>query len=246
MSLIKCPECGKEVSDRSHTCIQCGFPIYEYVQEQKELDASIPHCFKCNSTNINPRGFCNDCGVKQETKNDPDSCPKCGTKLDAMLRVCPKCWYRERDDNNVQSKSYMICPSCWEKNPLGSYECNSCGYNSKTGKTNNKMELKEQHNIVSVQENFEIIPERKTNFNGIYKVSIFGVKEIYCPICGSSDCEYYYEKHVIPGKIKTTYQANLNPLKPFTLINKKEKVVRKEKSYNEKKIMCNKCGWVFR
>lgn len=27
MALIKCPECGKEVSDKSDKCIHCGYPI---------------------------------------------------------------------------------------------------------------------------------------------------------------------------------------------------------------------------
>ena len=27
MSLIHCPECGKEVSDKSDKCIHCGYPI---------------------------------------------------------------------------------------------------------------------------------------------------------------------------------------------------------------------------
>lgn len=27
MALITCPECGKEVSDKSEVCIHCGFPI---------------------------------------------------------------------------------------------------------------------------------------------------------------------------------------------------------------------------
>ena len=27
MALIKCPECGKEISDRAPMCIQCGCPI---------------------------------------------------------------------------------------------------------------------------------------------------------------------------------------------------------------------------
>ena len=27
MALIKCPECGKEVSDRAANCIHCGFPL---------------------------------------------------------------------------------------------------------------------------------------------------------------------------------------------------------------------------
>lgn len=27
MALIICPECGKEISDKSETCIHCGFPL---------------------------------------------------------------------------------------------------------------------------------------------------------------------------------------------------------------------------
>lgn len=29
MALVKCPECGKEVSDRAAACIHCGCPIYQ-------------------------------------------------------------------------------------------------------------------------------------------------------------------------------------------------------------------------
>ena len=27
MALINCPECGKEISDKSETCIHCGYPL---------------------------------------------------------------------------------------------------------------------------------------------------------------------------------------------------------------------------
>lgn len=27
MALIKCPECGKEISDRANQCIHCGYPL---------------------------------------------------------------------------------------------------------------------------------------------------------------------------------------------------------------------------
>ena len=44
---------------------------------------------------------------------------------------------------------------------------------------------------------------------------------------------------------KTRYTANLNPLKPFTLLNKKEKVVKKEQVVTESKFICNSCGKIF-
>lgn len=27
MALINCPECGKEISDKSKQCIHCGYPL---------------------------------------------------------------------------------------------------------------------------------------------------------------------------------------------------------------------------
>ena len=27
MALIKCPECGKEISDKANSCLSCGCPI---------------------------------------------------------------------------------------------------------------------------------------------------------------------------------------------------------------------------
>ena len=39
MALIKCPECGKEISERANVCPNCGFPIKEYLEnEQKKRD----------------------------------------------------------------------------------------------------------------------------------------------------------------------------------------------------------------
>ena len=37
MALIKCPECGKEVSDKSEICIGCGYPIAKYAKEQEQV-----------------------------------------------------------------------------------------------------------------------------------------------------------------------------------------------------------------
>lgn len=88
--------------------------------------------------------------------------------------------------------------------------------------------------------------EEDRNFNGIYRVSFSGKKtKIYCPRCRSSNCSWYAEQIVVPGKTKTRYTANLNPFHPFTLVNKKEKVVRKEKYETVKKVICNDCGYIF-
>ena len=41
MALIKCPECGKEISDKSDKCIYCGYPLKKYtIINNKEYDLS--------------------------------------------------------------------------------------------------------------------------------------------------------------------------------------------------------------
>ena len=35
MALINCPECAKEISDKASACPHCGYPIAEYIEEQK-------------------------------------------------------------------------------------------------------------------------------------------------------------------------------------------------------------------
>ena len=34
MALIKCPECGKEISDKAESCPHCGYPITENAEAE--------------------------------------------------------------------------------------------------------------------------------------------------------------------------------------------------------------------
>lgn len=44
MALIKCPECGKEISDKSKACIHCGYPLDRTAKENITLSepAKLP------------------------------------------------------------------------------------------------------------------------------------------------------------------------------------------------------------
>ena len=42
MSLIKCPECGKEISDSIEKCIHCGFPLKKMSKNNKPNKAMLP------------------------------------------------------------------------------------------------------------------------------------------------------------------------------------------------------------
>ena len=59
MALIKCNECGKEISDKATTCINCGCPV-----EEKNK------CAECGKDiNTNDK-ICNGCGCPIENKNN--------------------------------------------------------------------------------------------------------------------------------------------------------------------------------
>ena len=50
MALIKCPECGKEISDKSIACIHCGFPL-EVTEPKETVNNSIVTLFEAYATN---------------------------------------------------------------------------------------------------------------------------------------------------------------------------------------------------
>ena len=41
MALIKCPECGKEISDSADKCIHCGYPIKKAIAKHHVKKKSI-------------------------------------------------------------------------------------------------------------------------------------------------------------------------------------------------------------
>ena len=43
MALIKCPECGKEISDRAPSCVNCGCPIQSQNAESKVVIKALKH-----------------------------------------------------------------------------------------------------------------------------------------------------------------------------------------------------------
>ena len=56
----------------------------------------------------------------------------------------------------------------------------------------------------------------------------------------SWECSHTQIPINVPGRVKTRYTANLNPFRPFTLVNKKEKVVQQGGTYYQHRFVCNK------
>lgn len=209
MALIKCPECGKEVSEKAKTCVNCGYPIEEYLIEiiDKEKKSVCPLC-------------------GSEIKSDEDYCLECGYRLTPYS-------FKKIQEVLKTGDPYSICPKCGSQNSIHNTLCIKCNYIC------NFAILKTHYSYI---EDFST----KNEFKGVYRYNLLNEKkEVYCPRCGSENCSHYKEQRIIPGKIKTRYTANLNPLKPFTLVNKKEKVIRQDQVVTDNKFMCNECGKIF-
>ena len=56
MAIIKCPECGQDVSDKARICIHCGITLNEETLK-KELK-----CTKCGEILSEQDNFCIKCG----------------------------------------------------------------------------------------------------------------------------------------------------------------------------------------
>ncbi|MCB7306131.1 zinc ribbon domain-containing protein [Bariatricus massiliensis] len=76
MSLIKCPSCAKEVSDKAENCVNCGFNIGEYRRRLKE----------------------------QEKAQQKIECPECKTLVSGNEEACPKCGYPIKRDIAIKDK----------------------------------------------------------------------------------------------------------------------------------------------
>lgn len=164
------------------------------------------------------------------------TCPECGKQISDKAASCPGCGCPASEFAGFEEteKEDAICPFCGEELVIEDGYCAVCGM-----RITSYMEEKDK---TYGREEVEQIEE----FNGVYRHTLFkGLQRVYCPRCGSQNCSHYYEQRIIPGMTKTQYSANLNPLRPFTLVNKKEKVVRQERIATDHKFMCNECGKLF-
>ena len=64
MAMIKCPECGLEISDKATKCIHCGYVINEEPIVEKR-------CAECGSTITDEMDICPNCGCPiEKTKSE--------------------------------------------------------------------------------------------------------------------------------------------------------------------------------
>ena len=119
MALIRCPECGKEISDKASACIHCGYPLVNDRQEKSNMtqtqsagnSASSENettielgftLFSVNESSVNLE--CKNCSkvykfnktiFSETTKNEcvPSGtirCPNCGNTTQKNSKIQPK------------------------------------------------------------------------------------------------------------------------------------------------------------
>jgi len=276
MGLIKCPDCGKEVSDKANVCINCGFPIEEYLKEQTEQRRKLTKQLeqkakKDQQDEIDKRrydGLKDKRNVFCETKEGIISIQdgRLKVQLSSRQTIEDYIWYFSLE---YFAKQIFNCYGLKINNAFKGFTTGVYDVYPKSKQDAENLmlfkEIMENNGFFSERNRFDAIyrktsdekyiqekqkekakPHKNENFKGIYRCDWSGRKtEIYCPYCHSDNCSWYVTEKTIPGKTKTTYKANLNPLKPFTLYNKNEKVISEERQVTKKRIICNSCGRIF-
>lgn len=146
MALIKCPECGKEVSSIAKSCPNCGYPISETQHTtEPEPDILTLECPFCGVTVEKDDEYCDECGMRIQSYNktprvekiDPHKkrCINCRQELLKSQVICPVCGIEVPDENNLKD-DMMYCPECGELNKIGSFSCIHCGRKYKASEMN--------------------------------------------------------------------------------------------------------------
>lgn len=130
MSLIKCIECNKEISDKSKECPYCGCPTSESLKVKDSIfsnyDYKCKNCSGTKYTKIENQGgvflVCNKCGFVDEViprqqiqqQNIP-KCPTCGSSNIKKISTTSKIMG-------------AIGFGLLSKTAKSQFECKNCGY----------------------------------------------------------------------------------------------------------------------
>lgn len=130
MSLIKCPECGKEISDKAKHCVHCGYPLEELKQcngiQYALSDTVCPICKSGKHILVNNcMDGCKMCGyifsiVDEEIYQEHNR--KKLQAIQALECKCPICGSADIQRQKVRIKGSL------QVDGLKSFECSRCGY----------------------------------------------------------------------------------------------------------------------
>ena len=132
MSLIHCPECGKEISDKSEKCIHCGYPIrqsgiYETI-DNKEYELNF---LKDNALSkfdkIKQIKETTNCDVKTAKYIADKYCPSPQTDYYNNIPKCPTCGSTNiRPISGTERAVSVIGLGLFSKKINKTYKCLNC------------------------------------------------------------------------------------------------------------------------
>lgn len=124
--LIKCPECGKEISDQSKQCIHCGYPLEEVYKDGTTKGTQI-------------RVICKKCGYIAEIdeRTSLGKCPLCGKEQFEIIGTyqpklrpiveCPYCHSTNTTKISATSKAVSTALfGIFGTKRYNQYHCNDC------------------------------------------------------------------------------------------------------------------------
>lgn len=139
--VVRCENCGSEVSINSAFCNSCGAPMPKRVPEET-IDSNLIKCEKCGKYVKKGMRFCTSCGSPMpreatEPVSKPEmqirKCPKCGlTTTDAETLFCNSCGTRLTIQSKEKKNEYVnitdVSINADTSNTNKIKKCPKCGF----------------------------------------------------------------------------------------------------------------------
>lgn len=244
MALIVCPECGKEISDKARICINCGYPLSEIKVEEQIIQENTN--IEYDSTENLHIDFNKRFYIDIENGYLSVYIPLYGETRDLIENFVLD-YYAVSMGLNIGLSIYNLNKNFY------SNVMDVVATKENRQQFDRFKEIMDKHGRFSNRSRFDALYKRPKEVKVILEENMIkvrrelrGLDDKKCPYCGSKRYHAFVEDKVIrQGKTKMQTSVNLNPLKPFTLFNTKEKVVRNPLTMQVSKFVCDDCGKIF-
>lgn len=239
MALIKCPECENNISDKAEACIHCGFPLREYVEKQAEMieeeieEVVVETRLEFPQLPVLVAKFNKGYMITYDNGNikitQDDNVLYDGNVCDIVIHGAKQSVF------NYGRLELLVLKS---KLPT-ELHCEDDVSFAICEQIVDDYELRMQDRREALEKRVQEKQEKKEEEE---KLESLIRNNLACPKCHSQNIEVF-DKEIYgarEAKIKTSYSMNVNPLHLFTVLNKKEKVVRP--AYSGVKVTRYKCN----
>ncbi len=246
MALVKCPECGKEISNKAMQCPYCGCPKSEWESmndiavntcEPEIIDYPEETIVECRLNMV-----IHFCGKNISIVDNERNVYSGGINKLRILSIekPTSCSYGEIRVSFPKEKPGIF----FSGDSISMRFANSFGFDISKRYLAEKIEEYDKHQEYIKEYNRNVAERKRKKKEEAKRLK----NTPHCPKCSSTNLQYLGEDNVggREAKTKTVTSLNLNPLKPFTLFNQKEKVVKKAREgIDLDRWRCQDCGKVF-